>query len=319
MKAEELISVAMTSWNWRREPRGLYEPIGYTLDAGGKRVRPVLAVLASRLFGGKDRDVLPAAVALEVFHNFTLLHDDLMDNSATRRGRQTVHVRWGTNTAVLSGDQMLIESYRLLEGVPSDKLAGVLRMFNTMATGICEGQQYDVDFETRSDVTVEDYLKMIRLKTSVLLANALQTGAYIAGAGEAEQRALYDFGICLGLAFQLQDDLLDVYGDPETFGKPVGGDICCNKKTYLLLTALQRSDASTRAELDRWLAARTFDRNEKIAAVRAIYNRLGVRDAGEAAVQEYTSRALAQLEQLPARSEREELRALANRLVNRQM
>lgn len=311
--------------DWKREPYGLYEPIEYTLAGGGKRVRPTLALLASDMFGGKAEDVLPAALALEVFHNFTLLHDDVMDHSDTRRGRQTVWVRWDENTAILSGDQMMIEAYRLLagdervgyKGVPADKLCKVLRDFNQMATEICEGQQYDVDFETRDDVTIEEYMEMIRLKTSVLLANALQTGAYIGGATEAQQQALYNFGIHVGLAFQIQDDILDVYGDPATFGKPIGGDILNNKKTYMLLTALAKATGEDKAELERWLAAEAPVPAEKIAAVTALYTRLGVREVCEQIMLEHTHEALALLSTLPQGPAAEALRALAEKLLKR--
>ena len=310
------INRIIESLDWNREPKGLYEPIAYTLASGGKRIRPTLALIASEIFGGKEKDVLPAALALEVFHNFTLLHDDVMDRAAVRRGRPTVHVQWNDNTAILSGDQMLIEAYKLLSGVPENKLANVLRWFNEMATGICEGQQYDVDFEQMSDVRIEDYMKMIELKTSVLLANALRTGGYIAGASEAQQEALYQYGLHIGLAFQIQDDILDVYGDPKTFGKAIGGDICCNKKTFLLLTALHTADAASKKELEQWL--NISDRNtEKIAAVTAIYNRLGVRSAGEAEMERHTSIALKQLDTLPQNAACEQLRQLADKLVTR--
>ena len=310
------INKAIESLQWDKEPRGLYEPIAYALASGGKRLRPVLALTAAAIFGGKEEEVLPAALALEVFHNFTLLHDDVMDRALVRRGRPTVHVKWDDNTAILSGDQMLIEAYRLLEGVPGAKLALVLRWFNEMATGICEGQQLDVDFEHADRVAISDYLKMIELKTAVLLANALRTGAYIAGAGEKEQEALYEYGRHIGLAFQIQDDLLDVYGDPETFGKAIGGDICCNKKTYLLLTALATASAEDKAELEQWLLVSDRDR-EKIAAVTTLYTRLGVREAAEAAIEKHTAEALQQLERLPQDSATEQLRQLAEKLVNR--
>ena len=310
------INKAIESLDWSKEPKGLYEPIAYTLASGGKRLRPTLALIASALFGGNEEDVLPAALALEVFHNFTLLHDDVMDRAAVRRGRPTVHVKWDDNTAILSGDQMLIEAYRLLSGVPADKLPQVLKWFNEMATGICEGQQYDVDFEHMEEVSSADYMKMIELKTSVLLANALRTGGYIAGANEAQQQALYLFGLHIGLAFQIQDDILDVYGDPKTFGKAIGGDICCNKKTLLLLTALQTADAASRDELNQWLSVN--DRpEEKIAAVTALYNRLGVREAAEAVMEEHTALALKQLEQLPQNAACEQLRQLAAKLITR--
>ena len=302
--------------NWDKEPKGLYAPIAYALASGGKRIRPTLALIASEMFGGKEEEVLPAALALEVFHNFTLLHDDVMDRASVRRGRPTVHVQWDDNTAILSGDQMLIEAYKLIAKVPSDKVQRTLEMFNEMATGICEGQQYDVDFERRDDVRIEEYMKMIELKTSVLLANALRTGAYIAGANEAQQEALYQYGLHIGLAFQIQDDILDVYGDPKTFGKAIGGDICCNKKTFLLLTALHTADEASQAELNEWL--RISDRNEeKIAAVTAIYDRLGVRKAGEQAMEEHTSFALQQLNQLPQNKATDRLRALAEKLATR--
>lgn len=303
--------------DWSREPKGLYEPIGYTLEAGGKRIRPTLCLLAGEMFGASAESLLPAALALEIFHNFTLLHDDVMDRSDTRRGRETVWVKWDANTAILSGDQMMIEAYRMLEGVPADKLPRVLHEFNKMATEICEGQQYDVDFETREDVTIDEYMEMIRLKTSVLLANALQTGACIAGATEAEMEALYQFGIHVGLAFQLQDDILDVYGDPATFGKPIGGDICCNKKTYMLLTALKMADAETRAELEAWIAKKEFDRPAKIAAVTAIYTRLGVREVVTDVMRQHTDMALASLSILPQNEQTDALRALASKLLTR--
>lgn len=304
--------------DWKREPYGLYEPIEYTLAAGGKRVRPQLAMIANQMFGGNDEDVLPAALALEVFHNFTLLHDDVMDKADVRRGRPTVHVKWNENTAILSGDQMLIEAYKLLSGVPADKLPRVLQLFNKMATEICEGQQYDVDFESQEHVTIEEYLKMIRLKTSVLLANALQTGAYIAGADEQAQGDLYEFGINIGLAFQIQDDILDVWGDPKTFGKAVGGDISCNKKTFVYLEAMRRlGDEAIGNELQQWYSQVLEDNTTKIAAVKEIFEQLDVRTACEKVVEDYTQKALALLNQLPQNAATEQLRQLANKLNTR--
>ena len=307
------INNEISKLDWKREPYGLYEPIEYTLAAGGKRVRPQLAMIASQLFGGKDEDVLPAALALEVFHNFTLLHDDVMDKADVRRGRPTVHVKWNENTAILSGDQMLIEAYKLLSGVPADKLPKVLQLFNKMATEICEGQQYDVDFEDQEQVTIDDYLKMIRLKTSVLLANALQTGAYIAGADEQAQEYLYQFGINIGLAFQIQDDILDVWGDPKTFGKAVGGDISCNKKTFVYLEARKRGGE----RLEEWYSQVLEDNTEKIAAVKEIFEQLGVRATCEKVVEDYTQKALSLLDLLPQNASTEQLRQLANKLTTR--
>ena len=312
------INKEILNLDWKREPYGLYEPIEYTLAAGGKRVRPQLAMIASQLFGGKDEEVLPAALALEVFHNFTLLHDDVMDKADVRRGRPTVHVKWNENTAILSGDQMLIEAYKLLSGVPAAKLPKVLQLFNKMATEICEGQQYDVDFESQEHVTIDEYLKMIRLKTSVLLANALQTGAYIAGANDQAQEALYQFGINIGLAFQIQDDILDVWGDPATFGKAVGGDISCNKKTFVYLEAMRRLGNEAKGkELQQWYSQVLEDNTEKIAAVKEIFEQSDVRTACEKVVENYTHKALALLDQLPQNQATEQLRKLADKLNTR--
>ena len=317
------INAALAALDWNKEPKGLYEPIAYTLETGGKRIRPTLALTAAEavinggLINGDAIDhVLPAALALEVFHNFTLLHDDVMDRAEVRRGRPTVHAKWNDNTAILSGDQMLIEAYKLLAQVPADKVAGTLKLFNEMATGVCEGQQYDMDFEHMSQVTIPDYMQMIEKKTSVLLAYAMRIGGYIAGANETEQKALYQYGLHIGLAFQIQDDILDVYGDPKTFGKAIGGDICANKKTFLLLSALENADAESKAELFQWLLV--TDRNEeKIAAITAIYTRLGVREAGEAIMEEHTAQALAQLDKLPQNDATERLRQLAEQLATR--
>ena len=303
--------------NWHREPYGLYAPIAYTMAAGGKRVRPQLAMIACGIFGGKEEEVAPAAMALEVFHNFTLLHDDVMDKAEVRRGRPTVHIQWNENTAILSGDQMMIEAYKLLSEVPESKLHKVLRLFNEMATEICEGQQYDVDFESQEHVTIEEYLKMIRLKTSVLLATALQIGSYLAGANEAQQEALYQFGINVGLAFQIQDDILDVWGDPKTFGKAVGGDISCNKKTYVYLTAQKLADDELAEELHQWYGSVLDDNTEKIAAVKGIFEQLKVRAACEAVVEKKKKKALLILDTLPQNAATEQLRQLANKLNTR--
>lgn len=309
--------------DWSKEPKGLYEPIAYTLASGGKRLRPTLALIAAEaivneglLNGDAIAHTVPAALALEIFHNFTLLHDDVMDRASVRRGRPTVHVKWNDNTAILSGDQMLIEAYKQLAQVPADKLPQVLKWFNEMATAICEGQQYDVDFEHQRHVRIEDYMMMIEKKTSVLIANALRTGGYIAGANPAQQEALYQYGLHIGLAFQIQDDILDVYGDPKTFGKAIGGDICCNKKTILLLTALEQADAETKAELEQWLTVTDRDA-EKIAAVTALYNRIGVRERAEKLMEQHTALALAQLDKLPQNKATDKLRTLAATLAAR--
>ena len=302
--------------NWKREPYGLYEPIEYTLAAGGKRVRPQLAMIACELFGGNAQEIAPAAMALEVFHNFTLLHDDVMDKADMRRGHPTVHTKWNENTAILSGDQMMIEAYKQLAQLPDTKLPQVLRWFNEMATAICEGQQYDIDFESSTTVAISDYLMMIEKKTALLLAYSLRIGAYIAGASEQEQEALFLYGRHIGIAFQIQDDVLDVYGDPSNFGKAIGGDICCNKKTFLLLTALDIADAESKASLLQWLI--TSNKNaEKIQAVTALYTQLGVREMGEAVMEDHTAEALAQLELLPQNEYTNQLRVLAEKLATR--
>lgn len=306
--------------DWNREPQGLYQPIAYTMVAGGKRLRPQLAMIASQLFGGKEEDVINAALALELFHNFTLVHDDLMDRAKVRRARPTVHVQWNEKTAILAGDQMMIEAYKLITEVPEDKLAKVIRLFNKMATQICEGQQYDLDFENKEDVSIDDYLKMIRLKTSVLLATALQIGAYIAGAEEQQQEALYQFGINVGLAFQIQDDILDVWGDTDTFGKAVGGDISCNKKTFVYLQAMRilgENHEEEKRALQAWYSQVMEDNTEKIAAVKGLFEQFNVRSACETVVENYTQKALQILNGLPQNAAIEQLSQLANKLNTR--
>lgn len=293
--------------DWSKEPKGLYEPIGYTLEAGGKRIRPTLCLIGARIFGGAEKDVLPAALALEVFHNFTLLHDDVMDKAEVRRGRPCVHKKWDENTAILSGDQMMIEAYKLLSQVAENQLPTVLRLFNKMATEICEGQQYDVDFgiSEHTGISLHDYMRMIRLKTSVLLATALQIGAYMAGATEQEQKALYEYGIHIGLAFQIQDDYLDCYGDEKTFGKAIGGDIREGKKTWLWLTAIQSTtDMSPLMSKD-------------YTTIIAEYNRLGVPQKALQEIERLTRQALTYLEQVPQNETTDQLRQLAEKLVTR--
>ena len=261
---------------YARPPQGLYEPIAYELSLGGKRIRPVLMLMAYNLYQDNVDAILSQAAGLETYHNHTLLHDDVMDKADMRRNKPTVHNVWNENTAILSGDAMLILAYRLMADCPKDKLADVLRVFTETTMEICEGQQWDMEFETRMDVKVEEYIEMIRLKTSVLLAAALKIGAMLGGASDEDAQKLYDFGVKIGLAFQLQDDWLDVYGDPKVFGKNIGGDILCNKKTYRLITALEEADEEQRAVLEGWLAAHDYVPAEKIAAVTALYNEIGV-------------------------------------------
>lgn len=299
-------------------PAGLYRPIRYVLSLGGKRLRPLLTLLACDLCGGDCREALEAAVGLEIFHNFTLLHDDVMDRADLRRGAPTVHVKWGENSAILSGDAMQIVATMQLMKSPERCRTAVCTLFLKSALEICEGQQYDMEFEQRNDVTEAEYIEMIRLKTAVLLGCALKTGALIAGAKEADADALYRFGESIGLAFQLQDDYLDVYGDSRIFGKKTGGDILNNKKSYLLITALRLAEGSDREELMGWLSAPTFDPSAKIAAVTALYDRLAVGPRCVEKMEGYYTLALRQLDTLtvdPARTA--PLRELAARLMKR--
>lgn len=269
-----------------RQPASLYEPIRYILSLGGKRIRPTLMLLAYNLYKDDPQSILMPACALETYHNFTLLHDDLMDRADMRRGMQTVHKKWGENTAILSGDAMLVQAYERMVQVPADKIRPVMDLFNTTSLEICEGQQFDMEFEKRTDVREEEYIEMIRLKTSVLLACALKMGAVLADAPQADADNLYRFGEKIGLAFQLQDDYLDVYGDPAVFGKAIGGDIVSNKKTYMLINAWNMADATQREELERWLSATDFDPKEKIAAVTELYNKIGIDRLAEAKITE---------------------------------
>lgn len=278
------IEEALARLTFDQPPRSLFDPITYILSLGGKRIRPALALMACDLFGGKNEDVLQPALGLEVFHNFTLLHDDLMDEADRRRDKPTVHKLWNPNVAILSGDAMLICAYQLVAKA-NDK--AILELFSRTALEICAGQQYDMEFESRSDVTEEEYLEMIRLKTAVLLACALKVGAMIGGASAADADALYDYGIHIGLAFQLQDDLLDVYGDPKTFGKNIGGDILCNKKTFLLINALSAASEEQRQVMEDWMARKTYDAQEKIAAFTNLYNELSIRDLTERRIEDY--------------------------------
>ena len=279
MKAEELlvkVNDFLDNLKYERKPSGLYDPVKYVLSMGGKRIRPVLMLLSYGLFKDDVESVLMPACALETYHNYTLLHDDLMDNADMRRGHETVHRKWDANTAILSGDSMLVLAYERMAKCNPVYLSDVLHTFTETALEIGEGQQYDMEFETRNDVTEDEYIEMIRLKTSVLLACAQKIGAILAGASKQDQDNLYKFGEQIGLAFQLQDDYLDVYGDPKVFGKKVGGDIICNKKTYMLINAYNRADAEQRRELQHWMEAETFNSDEKVAAVTAIYNKVGV-------------------------------------------
>lgn len=287
-----------------RNPQTLYEPIKYVLSMGGKRIRPVLMLLAYNLYKDDPESILMQACALETYHNYTLLHDDLMDNALMRRGHKTVHVKWDANTAILSGDSMLVLAYERMAQCKTEKLKDVMQLFTETALEIGEGQQYDMDFEQRNNVTEEEYIEMIRLKTSVLLACALRMGGLLADASATDLENLYHFGEQVGLAFQLQDDFLDVYGDPKVFGKNIGGDIVCNKKTYMLINAYNRANNAQRTELEKWISAKDFDANEKIAAVTRLYDEIGIRELAQQKIEFYFSRSLQYLEQVSVDGER---------------
>ena len=303
---------------YARAPKGLYEPIEYSLSLGGKRIRPVLMLMAYNLYKDDVDAILSQAAGLETYHNHTLLHDDLMDKADMRRNKPTVHNVWSDNQAILSGDAMLILAYRLMADCPADKLAKVLEVFTETTMEICEGQQWDMEFESRMDVTVDEYIEMIRLKTSVLLAAALKIGALMADASEADAAKLYDFGVKMGLAFQLQDDWLDVYGDPKVFGKNIGGDILCNKKTFMLITALEEANAEQRAALEGWLAAEDYVPAEKIAAVTALYNEIGVGKRCQEKAEALNAEGFAILDSINLPEERKTvLKAYACSMLNR--
>jgi len=292
---------------YERKPQSLYDPIKYVLSIGGKRVRPVLMLLAYNLYKEDPERILMPACALETYHNYTLLHDDLMDNADVRRGVPTVHRKWDANTAILSGDSMLVLAYHRMLQCDADKQPEVMSLFTETALEIGEGQQYDMEFENRDDVTEEEYIEMIRLKTSVLLACAMEIGGILAGASAEDADNLYKFGEQVGLAFQLQDDLLDVYGDPKVFGKAVGGDITCNKKTYMLINAFQRANSEQRAELERWVSAKDFDRQEKVAAVTEIYNQIGIRQICEEKINYYFEESKKYLAKINVADERKQI------------
>jgi geranylgeranyl diphosphate synthase type II len=271
-----------------KQPEGLYEPIQYAMSLGGKRIRPVLMMMAYNLYRDDVDSILSQAAGIETYHNYTLMHDDLMDNAELRRGKPTVQKKWSRNTAVLSGDTMQLIAYKLMTGMGGRYVPAVMKLFTQTALEVCEGQQYDMDFETRMDVYEHEYLEMIRLKTSVLLAASLKIGALLAEAPAEDTQFLYDFGINLGMAFQLRDDILDVYGDPRVFGKKIGGDILSNKKTYMLIQALRRATPDQLAELKKWLSAVDFDPDEKIKAVTALFDAIDVRSLCEDRISHYT-------------------------------
>ena len=313
------VNEALDNLVYDRQPASLYDPIKYVLSIGGKRVRPVLTMLAYNLYKDDPLSIMSQALGLETYHNFTLLHDDLMDNADMRRGHETVHKKWDANRAILSGDTMLLQAFERVEDCDPVKLPAVFKVFIQTTLEIGEGQQLDVEFEKRNDVTEDEYIEMIRLKTSVLLACACKVGAIMADAPAEDIENMYKFGEKLGLAFQLQDDLLDVYGNPAVFGKNIGGDITSNKKTYMLINAFNRATPAQRDELTKWVEAKEFDRNEKVAAVTNLYNEIGIRELCEQKIEQYYQESLVYLAKVSVSDERKaEIKAYAAEMMKRQ-
>ena len=314
----EIIKKELDKKEYMQEPYSLFEPIVYMLEDGGKRLRPMLTLMAYNLYRDDIEKVLKSAIGIEIFHNYTLLHDDVMDDAELRRGRLTVHRKWNTNVAILSGDAAAITAYKCIEHCEDKYLRRAIDFFNQVAMDVCKGQQYDMEFEKREDVTEDEYIHMIYLKTAVLLAGSLRHGALLAGAPEHEYNALYDLGGALGLAFQLQDDYLDVYGDVTEFGKNIGGDIVANKKTYMMIKAFELADAATKEVLWHWIEKKDFDREEKVAAVTRIYDRLEVKKYAFALIDKYLNQSLRILDSLDVAEDRKaDIREIIDDMSNR--
>lgn len=303
---------------WIKEPKNLYTPVDYILQLGGKRMRPILTLMAADIFSDNFKEALPAALAVEVFHNFTLVHDDIMDDAPIRRGKETVHEKWDLNTGILSGDVMLILAYQYFENYEAPIFQKLAKLFSKTALEVCDGQQLDIDFETRADVTIDEYLNMIRLKTSVLVAAALQMGAIVAKADQKNADLIYDFGLNLGIAFQLQDDFLDTFGDEETFGKQIGGDIIENKKTFLYLKALELADDEDREILSEFYRQKLEDNSMKVIEVTRIFEKYDIPSTIQSLISDYTERAFSTLPQLNiSESSREQLKEFGHFLMAR--
>lgn len=301
-----------------KEPKNLYEPIQYILNIGGKRLRPLLTLMSCEAFGKSYKSAMDAALAVEMFHNFSLIHDDIMDAAPLRRGHMTVHEKWDTNVGILSGDLMLISAYQHFENYEPQIFQKLAKLFSETAVKVCEGQQYDMDFEQRDNVSVDEYLHMINYKTAVLVGAAMEMGAIVAKASEKSQNAIYEFGRNLGLAFQLQDDYLDVFGNPETFGKQVGGDIISNKKTYLLLTALNDLPEADSRELEHLYSIQPDNPAEKIEAVKRLFETSGAREKAKNKIKSYTETAVNMLSEMEINEAgKQELSHFANQLIYR--
>lgn len=303
-----------------RQPASLYQPIQYILDLGGKRLRPVLTLMTAEIFNCDYKKSLDAALSIEVFHNFSLIHDDIMDDAPLRRGKETVHEKWDINTGILSGDAMLIMAYQLFENYDAKTFQALAKLFSKTALEVCEGQQYDMDFETRDDVTIEEYLKMIEYKTAVLVGAAMKMGAIVAEASEKDQQSIYQFGKNLGIAFQLQDDYLDAFGDPKTFGKQVGGDIIENKKTYLYLKALEFSNDEDALQLQHLFGISPSENNDKIESVKQLFITSGSADATQQEIKNYTNKAFSVLEDIAISEEKKQvLKQFGEQLMSRKV
>lgn len=312
------INQRLEELQYGEEPAELYDPIEYIMSLGGKRLRPMLVLLAYQLFKDNHKDIIDQALAVELFHNFTLMHDDIMDKAPLRRGQATVHHKWNESTAILSGDVMMVKSYDLLLDAEGD-LKQIIRDFNTCAAGVCEGQQLDMNFEDLPTVSEQQYINMIRLKTAVLLGFSLKLGAMLAKAPEKAANALYEFGVDIGIGFQLKDDLLDIYADQDKFGKQVGGDIIANKKTFLLLMALKLADENQSEALNQWISSETFDTNEKVEAVKKIYGEIGIRELTLAKMNDYFAHGFEALQQIKVAEEKKKpLIEFTNYLINRE-
>jgi geranylgeranyl diphosphate synthase, type II len=313
------INKEISRTKYGEKPEELYEPISYIMSLGGKRMRPLLTLLAANIYTKNWKKAVKPAIAVEVFHNFTLMHDDIMDDAPLRRGKPTVHAKWNENIAILSGDVMLVNAYELLLDVETRKFKKVLKRFNRTAAEVCEGQQLDMNFETRCDVSEEEYLEMIKLKTAVLLGFSLELGGIIAGADESETQLLNEAGTNIGIGFQLKDDILDVYGDPEKFGKQVGGDIIENKKTFMLIEALSKASGETKKQLDYWLSLKEFDKVEKVKAVTEIYNTLYIKQLAEEKMNYYFKKGFEAFDKLGAKNEHKSMLInFAHQLIDRE-
>jgi geranylgeranyl diphosphate synthase type II len=315
---QDIISSEITKLQIKNEPKELYDPMRYAMESGGKRIRPALVLASCNLFTEEVGHAIPLALAFEIFHNFTLLHDDIMDNSPIRRNRPTVHVKWNPNIAILSGDAMMIKAYELLSKVPDKHFKPIFDLFNKTALEVCEGQQYDMNFETQKNVTESEYLNMIKLKTSVLIAACLKAGATIGGADDTSGDLLYDFGLNMGIAFQLQDDLLDTYAKTSEFGKKNGNDIITGKKTFLLINALEKSNPELKTELNGLIGNKSIPDEIKIKQVIEIYNKLHIKELTENKIQEYYFSAMKSIEKLTVKEEKKHvLMTFAEQIINR--